>query len=205
MNVAKEGRAVAELPEYITEIINTAVSQAVAQAVEQTKEAALQTAPPPASTTQSVNYFGVMEKLLYNYPRIKRLLGDKAGYTKVDLQERSKSIVKFGVQQAHKDRETIIEELEQERESEYSKTLKQFKELEGVLQLFREDKRFIIVRMYYFNEQFDGTPRPPDAKAITFEDIAVDTGKDEKTLRRWRRSIVADMSICLFGAQAAMI
>lgn len=188
------------LPDNVLEIINAAVTQAV----QQTREV-MEAAPPPRMQAASKkNYFVIMEKLLFNYPRIKRIIEDKAGYTKIDVQERSKSIVGFTLNATRKAREDILDEMERDKESEYNKTVKQFREVERVIQQFEEDKRFIVVRLYYFNEGINGTPRPPSAPPVTWEDVSIDIARDVKTVRRWRQTIVSDMATCLFGINAAM-
>lgn len=188
----------AALPQNILDIINMAVSQAVKQTT-----AALQATAPPAAEPER-DYFKIMEKLLYSYPTLKRVVSDKAAYTKVELQERSKSVVAFNFNTAHKSREDIVDEMERDKEEEYGKTLKDFRRIERVILQFKDRKEFALVRLYYFQENLDGTPRPPDAPQITLLDAAFEIGKDEKTVRRWRNAVVNDMAICLFGIEAAI-
>lgn len=150
------------------------------------------------------NYFKIMEKLLYSYPTLKRIVSDKAGYTRVELQERSKSVVRFNPSGQWKSREDIIEDMERDKEAEYDITLKDFRRIEKVIRQFEDRKEFIVVRMYYFNENADGTPKAADAPQATWEELSEAIGKEIKTLSRWRNNIVNDMAICLFGIEAAI-
>lgn len=185
-----------ELPKEILDLIALAVTQATQQTAEALRSVQ-QSAPER-------NYFKIMEKLLYSYPTLKRIVSDKAGYTRVELQERSKSVVRFNLSGQWKSREDVVEDMERDKEAEYDTTLKDFRRLDRVIQQFRERKEFVVVRMYYFNESADGTPKAADAPQATWEVLSEEIGKEIKTLSRWRNNIVNDMAICLFGFEAAI-
>lgn len=184
-----------ELPKEILDLIALAVTQATQQTAEALRSVQ-QNAPER-------NYFKIMEKLLYSYPTLKRIVSDKAAYTKVELQGRS-GVVRFNPNAAWKSQEDRLEELEREKETEFDTTLKDFRRLDRVIQQFRERKEFVVVRMYYFNESADGTPKAADAPQATWEVLSEEIGKEIKTLSRWRNNIVNDMAICLFGFEAAI-
>lgn len=183
------------LPQSVLDLIALAITQATQQTAEALRSAQ-QTAPER-------NYFKIMEKLLYSYPTLKRIVSDKAAYTKVELQGRS-GVVRFKPNAAWKSQEDRLEELERDKEAEFDTTLKDFRRLDRVVQQFRERKEFVVVRMYYFNESADGTPKEADAPEATWEDLSIELEKGIKTLRRWRSKIVNDMAICLFGIDAAI-
>ncbi|WP_306568876.1 hypothetical protein [Faecalispora jeddahensis] len=196
------------LSEDILKIINSAVSQAVSQAVQQTK-AVLCEAPAASVPAETRNYFYIMEKLLYNYPALKKLISDKESYTKVDLQGRSNSVVRFNPNSSWKSQEDIQEEMERDKETRYNQTLSDFRRVEEVIDLFKHRKEFIVVRMYYFGEDAAGNARPAGAEQFTWEDIAFELSdigliRDAKSARRWRNKIVNDMAVCLFGIEAAI-
>lgn len=178
------------LPQSVLDIIAAAV-----------KEATQQTA---AALQQERNYFKITEKLLYSYPTIRHIVSDKVTYTRVEFQEKSKSVVRFNPSGQWKSREDIIEDMEREKEAEYDTTLKDFRRIEKVIRQFEDRKEFIVVRMYYFNENADGTPKAADAPQATWEELSEEIGKEIKTLSRWRNNIVNDMAICLFGIEAAI-
>ncbi len=184
------------LPQSVLDIIAAAVSQAVQQTA-----AAMQ---QEAKQEPERNYFKITEKLLYSYPTLKRIVSDKAAYTRVDLRERSKSVVKFNPGGQWKSRDDIIDELERDKEAEFDITARDFKKLDRVIQQFKERKEFPVVRLYYFNENADGSPRLQDAPEMTWEEVSLELGREAKTLRRYRNNIVNDMAICLFGIEAAI-
>lgn len=197
----------AALPQNILDMINTAVTQAAQQAAKETAEA-LQAAAQPVDHSER-NYFKIVEKLLYSYPMLKRLVSDKNAYTKVELQERSRSLVRFSPNTQWKSRDDIIEEMERDKETEYDTTLKDFRRIERVIQQFKDRKEFVVVRLYYFKEHIDGSPRTEDEEAVTWEivgDELQEAGilREVKTARRWRNTIINDMAICLFGIEAAI-
>jgi len=182
------------------QIINSAVSVAVEKTVERIRAEQL----PRASEPPAANYFRVMEKLLYNYPALKKIVSDKEAYTKIEWQEKSKDIVRHNSNASWKSKEDIIEGMEREREAEYDITVRQFQRVERVIELHKNRKEFIVIQMYYFDETIDGKPRPADDPEYTWAEISFQLGRDEKTLRRWRGDIVNDMAICLFGISAAV-
>ena len=102
------------LPQSVLDLIALAVTQATQQTAEALRSAQ-QTAPER-------NYFKIMEKLLYSYPALKRIVSDKAAYTKVELQGRSGD-VRFKPNAAWKSQEDRLEELERDKEAEFDTTL----------------------------------------------------------------------------------
>lgn len=73
---------------------------------------------------------------------------------------------------------------------------------------FKDKPEFIVVRMYYFNEDANGNSRG-DAKPYTFAEIAealdaVGIQRSEKMLRKWRTRLVQDMTVLMFGADGVV-
>lgn len=161
------------------------------------------------NTSGPVNYFRAMESLLFNYKKLAALVADYEGYMKVELPEKSTSIVVFSPSSGYKAKEDILEEIERDKLAEYQRTRARFEELEKVVNLFRDRKEFHVVRMYYFGEDAEGNQRPDDAKPYTWEEIAFELSdmgmvRDAKSARRWRNKIVNDMAVCMFGKAAAV-
>lgn len=184
-----------KISEDVRELINE-VSRATACAVYE-------------NTSGQVNYFRAMESLLFNYKKLAALVADYEGYMKVELPEKSTSIVAFSPSSGYKAREDILEEIERDKLAAYQKTRARFEELEKVVNLFRDRKEFHVVRMYYFGEDAEGNQRPDDAKPYTWEEIAFELSdmgmvRDAKSARRWRNKIVNDMAVCMFGKAAAV-
>ena len=92
-----------QLPQNVLDII----AAAVAQATRQTVEVLQQQAPER-------NYFKITEKLLYSYPTLKRIVSDKAAYTRVELQGRS-GVVRFNPNKALKSPDDILEDMEKDK------------------------------------------------------------------------------------------
>ena len=73
---------------------------------------------------------------------------------------------------------------------------------------FKDKPEFLIIRMYYFNEDVNGNSRG-DAKPYTFSEIAEELAsigieRSEKMLRIWRTKLVQDMTVMMFGADGAL-
>lgn len=158
-----------------------------------------------------VNYYRAVESLLYNYVKLKKLVADEEKYTAVFMQDKSKSIVSYSANSGgtFKTKDDIYDEIARQKEHSYQRTKARFEEVERVINLFRERKEFIVIRMYYFGQDADGNQRPEDCDQYTFEDIAATLSergilRDEKTARRWRSRIINDMAVCMFGKPAAI-
>lgn len=160
----------------------------------------------------NVNYFRAMESLLFNYKKLQALVADYEGYTRVELQGKSKSIGSFSPSSggnAYWTEDDILEELERDKVKAYHRTRARFEEIDRVISLFADRKEFHVVRLYYFGENAQGEPRPADTPPYTWDDIAEELGRmglirDAKSARRWRNKIVNDMAVCMFGKPAAV-
>ena len=157
----------------------------------------------------TVNYFRVMESLLYNYKKLEALVADEAEYIQVEYKEKSTSLVAYSSSSCvHKTKEDILEEMKQERIVSFQRTKARFDEVDRVVKLFQDKKEFHVIRMYYFDEGADGSARDSN-KPYTWDDIATELSimgyvRDTKSARRWRNNIVNDMAVCLFGKPAAI-
>lgn len=158
-----------------------------------------------------VNYYRIVEKLLYNYKRLEALVRNEEEYLTVELHGRSKSVTVYSASGGgtYKCADDIAEEVARERLANYERTASNFREVEKVLDLFRARKEFIVIRMYYFGEDADGNERTDNAPQYTWEQIALELSergilRDEKTARRWRNNIINDIAVCMFGKPAAI-
>lgn len=103
----------------------------------------------------------------------------------------------------------VTDEIIAERKKSYARTEAQFWELDTVIRQFADKPEFIVIRMYYFNEDAYGNDRGPDSRLYTFDEISEElaaTGlqRSEKTLRSWRTRLVQDMTVTLFGIDGAV-
>ena len=147
-----------------------------------------------------VNYFRVMESLLFNYKKLAALVADYEAYTHVELQGRSASISSYSPSSGYTYRteEDILDEMKRDKIISYHRTRARFEEIDRVVKLFAERKEFHVIRMYYFG-----------AEPYTWETIAAELEgmgliRDAKSARRWRNKIVNDMAVCMFGKPAAV-
>jgi hypothetical protein len=156
------------------------------------------------------DHYRAIEKLLYNYKRLETLVRNEEEYLTVESHDKSKSVVVFSPNGgAYRTVEEVAEEIARDRLLKYERTCSNFREVEQVINLFREIKEFIVIRMYYMGEDADGNERDPSAPRYTWEDIALELSarnmlKNEKTARRWRKNLINDMAVCMFGRAGAM-
>lgn len=160
-----------------------------------------------ANDMQDINYFRATEKLLYNYKRLKALVEDEEAYLKPELRRTSKSLVYAASRKSISDIDPI-ERLQRQRAISYERTKLRVAEIDNVIKLFEEKKEFVIVRMYYFNEDVQGRSRS-DEHPYTWEEMMFELSEenilhDAKTARKWRNNIINDMAVCLFGKPAAV-
>lgn len=163
------------------------------------------------TTGSHINYFKVMEILLYNYKKLAALVADEEGYCAVEYHAGKTTFTAVSKPSGYYQQKTeadIVEEMREEKRRQYAETKYSFKQLERVINLFRDRKEFVVVRMYYFGEDYEGNTRESE-KPYTWEEVALDLEeagilKGVKTACRWRNKIVNDMAICIFGITAAV-
>lgn len=100
---------------------------------------------------------------------------------------------------------------ESDRIDEEARRRKEAEQRNYIAQLKRatNDPEFIVIRMYYFNEDAYGNDRSSDSRPYTFEEISEELAaaglqRSEKTLRSWRTRLVQDMTVTLFGIDGAV-
>lgn len=106
------------------------------------------------------------------------------------------------------DRLDLYEEHVAARRASYERTKARYDEIDAVVRQFEDREEFVVIRMYYFNEDATGADRG-DAKPYTFEEIAeelsaVGLNRSVQTLRKWRTRLVQDMTVLLFGVDGAV-
>ena len=149
---------------------------------------------------QTVDYFRSMEALLRNYKKLEKRVNDADAYMDVFIQRHSKSIVMtqgkgtggIGSNLPLTEAE-LLDNLHTERAQSYRETCIGFSELDEVIGLYKDDPGFPVIEAYYFADA-----------PVTWMDVALSLGIDEKTARRRRTKLVRDMAVCLFGIPAAV-
>jgi G3E family GTPase len=158
----------------------------------------------------AIDHYRIVEKLLYNYKRLETLVRNDEEYLTVEQHGKSKSVVVYAPSGgAYRMEDEIAGDAARERLMSYERTAANFREVEKVIRLFRENKEFIVIRMYYFNEDATGAQRQPGVPQYTWEEIALELSergilKDEKTARRWRTNMINDIAVCMFGVAGAI-
>lgn len=158
-----------------------------------------------------VNYFKAMETLLYNYKKLAALVADEEAYCEVEYHAGKKTFAASPKAAGYVQTKTeadIVEEMREDRKRQYDETKYGFERLQRAIDLFRDRKEFVVVRMYYFGEDYEGNIRA-GGKPYTWEELAFDLEeagvlKGVKPACRWRNKIVNDMAVCVFGIAAAV-
>lgn len=181
----------------------------VEQIIKETAEATASAVIGQQRRARAANLYRAMERLLRNYPKLKKLVVNVDDYGFVPA-ERSKSVTiappPGGMMRS---RDEILEEVIADRQVSYERTKARFEEIDAVVRQFADSPEFIVIRMYYFNEDANGNERDPDSRPYTFEEISEElamTGlqRSERTLRGWRTRLVQDMTVLLFGVDGAL-
>lgn len=158
---------------------------------------------------RGVNLYRATERLLRAYPKLKRMRDHPEEYGFLPV-EKSKDI---SVAPPHgagvRDPMDALNEHIDSRAASYDRTAARFSEIDAVVRSVIDQPEFIVIRMYYWNEDAWGHPRADDAPRQTFEEIAdeldaVGIHKNIKTLRTWRSRLVQDMTVLLFGVDGAV-
>lgn len=95
------------------------------------------------------------------------------------------------------------------RKKAYEHELSLLHETEYAMAPFWDREGFIIIRMYYFNQDEHGQERATDARPYTFPEIAdalrnIGIEWSEKAVRRRRTKLVQDMTVMMFGVDGAL-
>lgn len=184
------------------------MSQKINEIIAETAKATASAVIGQQRQQRSPNLYRAMERLLRNYPRLKKLVENVEDYGFVP-GERSKSItIAPPPGGMSRDRDEILEEIIADRKRSYERTKARYDEIDAVVRQFADCPEFIVIRMYYFNEDACGNPRV-DARPYTFAEISEALGanglqRSEKTLREWRTKLVQDMTVTLFGIDGAV-
>jgi len=195
MNKSK-GLAQAQMLE-IDKIIERAVHKSIGAVIEKDDE----------KDARTFDYYKATEIILYNYPKLLDIVADECGYMEGINKQRSKSITHFSQNTSYMDQ---ADEKEKERHKSYNRTKAQLESIDRILNQFRDDHRFRIIEIYYFNCDVSGQRRSGGSKRLSFEQMAEQMTKGDgnhpevKTIRRWRSQMVGDISVALFGIPAAL-
>ena len=157
---------------------------------------------------RNINLYRAMERLLRAYPKYKQLHDHPEEYGFLPVGKSKDISVAPPPGSGARDPVEALADHVDSRASSYDRTIGRFMELEAVVRLFQSKPEFIVIRMYYFNENAFGESRG-DAKPYTFPEIAeeleaIGIQRSEKMLRIWRTKLVQDMCVMLFGVDGAV-
>ena len=107
------------------------------------------------------------------------------------------------------DRVDLYDEYVASRRASYERTKARYDEIDAIVRRFQDREEFIVIRMYYFNEDVNGQDRGEGVKPYTFDEIsaeleAIGIDRSERSLRTWRTKLVQDMTVLLFGVDGAL-
>lgn len=156
------------------------------------------------------NHYRAMEDLLWAYPRRVYMMKHPEEFQFFKV-ERSKDISiapppGTGVVDKIESAEIYTEAKKQQ----YQYEMRLLCETEYAVASFRQMPEFVVIRMFYFNENYDGSYRGIHAKRLTFEEISEELEKSAgiqrsvATIRKWRSKLVRDMTVMMFGADGAL-
>lgn len=186
------------------------MNKATNDIIRQTAERAAREVVRAQRRLLTTDNFRAVTNLLRNYKRMQRIANMTDDEYGVIPPERSKSItVAPPAGTSVRDRDDIRQERIDERRESHRRTQAQFAELDAVVQQFADLPEFVVIRMYYFNEDAHGRDRDPDDVNPSFAQIAEELAAcgerhTEKTLRTWRNRLVRDMVVVMFGVDGAL-
>ena len=158
---------------------------------------------------RGVNLYGAMERLLRAYPKLKRMCEHPEEYQFLPAG-RSKGIsVAPPAGSGVRDPMDALDEHIDSRAASFDRTAARYTEIDAVVREFLDRPEFVVIRMYYWNEDAHGRERGDDEprwsmngiqEALSMEGI----DRDVRTIRRWRSRIVQDMTVLMFGVDGAV-
>lgn len=156
---------------------------------------------------RNINLYRAMERLLRAYPKYKAMQEHPEEYGFLPVGKSKDISVAPPPGSGARDPIEALAEHVDSRASSYDRTMGRFMELEAVVRLFQDKPEFIVIRMYYFNEDANGNPRGDEK--YTFAEIAeeletIGIQRSEKMLRIWRTKLVQDMVVLMFGTDGAV-
>ena len=155
------------------------------------------------------NLYRTTERLLRNYKAYQKLVTDLEGYGFEPIGKSLSISVAPPPGSGMTDRVDLYDEHVAARRASYERTKARYDEIDAVVRQFQDREEFIVIRMYYFNEDVNGQDRGEGVKPYTFDEIsaeleAIGIDRSERSLRTWRTKLVQDMTVLLFGVDGAL-
>lgn len=158
---------------------------------------------------QTTNLYKATERLLRNYKRLQEWENDPESYGFFPAEKSKDISVAPPPGSGVRDKLDMTDEFVSARRRSFERTMAHYYDIKAAISQFVDQREFIVIRMYYFNEDVHGHEREPGARRYTFEDIASELSSigevySVKTLRTWRTKLVQDMTVLLFGVDGAV-
>ena len=157
------------------------------------------------------NLYSAMEALLRSYKRMGRKIEDLEDYGFAPPKKSRDITVALPSGSVTVDWAETMDEYVRERMRSYLRTEVQYDEVTRTIAQFENNPYFIVIRMYYFNEDAYGNDLTSDWRNRTIEDIAneleasgFEFPKSNKTLSKKKTELVRDMTVLLFGKPGAV-
>ena len=155
------------------------------------------------------NHYRAMEDLLRAYPRRVRLMEHPEEFEFFPVG-RSKDIsIAPPSGSGVIDKIEVAEMFVDARKRAFEQEMFKLYETEYAIAPFVDRPEFVVIRMFYFNEDVNGNYRDNDAQRLTWEEIAgelesIGIHRSETVIRRWRSALVREMTVMMFGAEGAL-
>ena len=157
----------------------------------------------------TINHYRAMEDLLRDYRNTKRQLENPEEYGFFPTGKSHDISVAPPPGLGLSDKVEMNELYVEARKRSYIRTMDKHAEVAAAVKMFEGREEFIVIRMYYFNEDEYGNDRGDNAKRLTWEEIAealenIGIKRSVSVLRSWRSRIVREMTVRVFGIDGAI-
>lgn len=158
---------------------------------------------------RNTNLYRATERLLRSYPRYRAWEADPESYGFFPVAKSKDISVAPPPGSGVRDRVEIYEDFVRAREASFTRTMARYYDIKAVVERFADRPEFVVIRMYYFNEDPYGHERGDDARRYSWEELADDLAaagmtRAVSTLRSWRSNLVQEMTVLLFGIDGAL-
>lgn len=155
------------------------------------------------------NLYRATEKILRAYPKYRAWEQDPESYGFFPTAKSKDISVAPPPGSGVRDSIDILDEFINARKTSFQRTMARYYDIKAVIELFEKRPEFVVIRLYYFNEDVNGNDRGPDAKRLTWDEIAdeleaVGVRRSVSSLRIWRSRLVQEMTVMLFGVDGAL-
>ena len=160
-------------------------------------------------SNSSVNHYRAMEDLLWAYPKRVRMMEHPEEFNFFPTGHSKDISIAPPPGTGVVDKIVAAEMYTEARKRAYEHEMFRLHETEYAMLPFMDRPEFVVIRMFYFNEDVNGNYRGNDAKRLTWEEIAgeletIGINRSETVIRRWRSSLVREMTVMMFGADGAV-